>query len=132
VLHKEIETYHSKKHQEGIGASILRQADVVGHKTQRESAGKSDGNRKLSCKQVNHGDGKGSEDQWDDPEVSFGLGKGIELMGQNKEKGRMKIRRVLLIKFYLPSKIISRVIEGVDFIYPERFLVKCVKPQGKT
>jgi hypothetical protein len=109
----------------------LGKTDVVGHKGQRHGAWKGDERRKLSCKQVNHGDGKGSEDQRDDPKVSFGLGERIQLMGENKKEGRMEIRRILLIKLYLASEIISRIVECVDFINPERFLVKGVKSQGK-
>jgi len=32
----------------------------------------------------------------------------------------------------LTSEIIPGVIEGVDFIYPERFLIKTVKSEGKA
>jgi len=86
----------------------------------------------LPCKKIDHGDGKSSEDQGDDSEVPFGLGERMELMGENKEKGRVEIRWILLIKFYLASEIIPRIIEGVDFIDPERFLIKGVKSEYKT
>jgi len=86
----------------------------------------------LSCKKIDHWDGKSSEDQGDDSEVPFGLGERMELMGENKEKGRVEIRWILLIKFYLASEIIPRIIEGVDFIDPERFLIKGVKSEYKT
>jgi hypothetical protein len=84
----------------------------------------------LFCEKIDHGDGKSPEDQGDDSKVSFRPGERIELMGENKKKGRVKIRWVLLIKLYLASEIISRVIECVDFIYPERFLIKGVKPES--
>jgi len=105
---------------------------MVGHKGKGKSTSKGDGTRKLSCKEIDHRDGEGSEDQGDNPEVSFRLGERIELMGKDEEEGRMKISRILLIKFNLPSEIVSGVIEGVDFIYPERFVVEGVKPQSKT
>jgi hypothetical protein len=53
-------------------------------------------------------------------------------MGENKKEGRMEESRVLLIEFYLAIEIISRIIKSIDFIYPERFFAKGVKPQGKT
>jgi hypothetical protein len=99
VSHKEIEACHPQKHQEGVGAAILRETDMVGHEGQRESAGKGDEWRKLSCEEIDQGDGEGPEDQGDDSEVPFGFGEGIELMGEDEEKGRVKIRGVLFIKF---------------------------------
>jgi len=39
-------------------------------------------------------------------------------MGEDEEKGGMKIRGILFIKFDLAFEIISGVIEGVDFIHP--------------
>jgi len=101
VFYEEIEACHSEEHEQRVRASILGEADVVGHEGQRKGAGKGDERRKLSCKQIDHGDGEGSEDQGDDSEVSFGLGERIELVGENEEKGRMKIRGILLIEFYL-------------------------------
>jgi len=132
MSYKEIEACHSEEHKQGVGASILGKADVVGHKAQREGAGKSDERRKLSCKKIDHGDGKSSEHQGDDSQVSFGFGERIELMGENEEKGRVKISRILLIKVKLTSKIISRIIEGMDFVHPERFSVEGVESEGKA
>jgi hypothetical protein len=86
----------------------------------------------LSCKQIDHGDGEDSEDQGDNPEVSFGFGERIELVGENEEKGRVKIRRILFIEFYLAFEVVSGVIEGMDFVHPERFLIKSVESQGKA
>jgi hypothetical protein len=53
-------------------------------------------------------------------------------MGKDEEKGRMEIGWILLIKFDLPSEIVSGVIEGMDFVYPEGLPVEGVKPQGKA
>jgi len=53
-------------------------------------------------------------------------------MGKDEEEGRMKIRRILLIKFDLPSEVISGVIEGMDFVHPEGFLIESVESQGKS
>jgi len=39
-------------------------------------------------------------------------------MGEDEEKGGMKIRGILFIKFDLAFEVISGVIEGVDFIHP--------------
>jgi hypothetical protein len=105
---------------------------VVGHEGQRKRTGKGNGRRKLSCKEIDHRDGEDSEDQRNDPEVPFRLGERIELMGENKKEGRMKIRRVLFIKLDLPTEIVSGVIEGVDLVHPERFLIEGVEPQGEA
>jgi hypothetical protein len=53
-------------------------------------------------------------------------------MGKNKEEGRMKIRRILLIKFDLPSEIVSGVVEGMNFVHPQGLLIKAVESQGKA
>ena len=100
---------------------------MVSHEGQSEGTGKGDGRRERSYKEIDHGDGESSEDQWDDPKVSFWFGEGIELVGKNKEERRMKIRGILLIELDLAFEIIPGVIEGMDLIHPEGFLVKCVK-----
>jgi hypothetical protein len=86
----------------------------------------------LSCEKIDQGDGEGPEDQRDDSEVPFGFGEGIELMGEDEEERGVKIRGVLFIKFYLAFEVISGVIEGVDFINPEGFLVEGIEPQGEA
>jgi hypothetical protein len=53
-------------------------------------------------------------------------------MGKDEEEGRMKVRRILLIKFDLPSEIVSGVVEGMNFVYPERFFVEGVESQSKA
>jgi hypothetical protein len=53
-------------------------------------------------------------------------------MGKNKEEGRMKIRRVLFVKFDLPSEIVSGIVEGMNLIYPEGLLIKTVESQSKA
>ena len=105
---------------------------MVGHKGQGKSTSKGDGRGELSCKQIDHGDGEDSEDQGDNPEVSFGVGERIELVGENEEKGRMKIRWILFVEFYLAFEIVSGVVEGMDFVYPERLSIKGVEPQSKA
>ena len=52
-------------------------------------------------------------------------------MGENKKEGRVKISWIFFIKFCLGSKIIPRVIEGMDFINPERLVIKGIEPQGE-
>ena len=105
---------------------------MIRHESQRQSAGKGDGSRKLSGKEIDHRNGEGSEDQGDDSKVSFGFIEGIELMGENEEERRMKISRILFIEFNLAFEIVSGVIESMDFIHPKGFLIKSVKPQGKA
>ena len=53
-------------------------------------------------------------------------------MGQYEKEGRVEEGRILFIKFHLPLKIISRVVIGMDFIEPERFLIEVVEPEGKA
>jgi hypothetical protein len=53
-------------------------------------------------------------------------------MGKDEEEGRMMIGWIFLIKFDLPSEIVSGVVEGMDFVYPEGLLIKGIKPQSKT
>ena len=129
---KKIEARHPEEHEQGVRASILGEADVVSHEGQRKGTGKGDERRKLSGKQIDHGDGEDSEDKGDNPEVSFGLGERIELVGKDEEKGRMKIRWILFIEFDLPSEIVSGVVEGMDFVHPEGLLIESVESQGKS
>jgi hypothetical protein len=53
-------------------------------------------------------------------------------MGEDEEEGRMKKVGVSFIKFYLVFEVIPGVIEGMDFIQPEGFLIEGIKPQGKA
>ena len=132
MFHKEVETSHSEEHEQGVGTSILGEADVVGHEGQREGAGEGDGGGELPCEEVDHGDREHSEDQWDDPKVSFWFGEGIELVGKNKEERRMKIRGILLIELDLAFEIIPGVIEGMDLIHPEGLLIENVEAENKA
>ena len=72
---------------------------MVRHKSQGKGAGKGDIRRELSGKKIDHGNGKGSKDQRNDTEIPFGFCKGIEVMGENKKKGRMEEGWVLFIEF---------------------------------
>jgi hypothetical protein len=130
--HKKVESSHSEEHEQGVGASILGEADVVGHEGQREGRWEGDRRGKRSCKEIDHGNGESSKDQRDDAKVSFWFGERIELMGENKEKGRMNEAWIFFIKFYLAFEIISGVIEGMDFIHPEGLLIESVEPQSET
>ena len=118
MFHKEVEPCHSDEHEEGIGTSILRKADVVSHEGQREGTGEGDRRRERSCKEIEHGDGEGSEDQWDDPQIPFGIGKRIELMGEYKKEGGLKEGRIFFKKLYLPPKVIPGIIKCINFIHP--------------
>ena len=53
-------------------------------------------------------------------------------MGQDEEERWVKIGWFLLIKIYLFLDIISRIIESIDFIPPEGFLVEGVESQGEA
>ena len=52
-------------------------------------------------------------------------------MCKNEEERGMKEGGVFFVEFYLAFEIISRIIEGIDFVHPEGFLVKGIKPQDK-
>ena len=101
MSYKKIEACHSEEHKQRVRTSILGETDVVGHERQGEGARKSDERRELPCQEIDHGDGKDSEDQGDNAKISFWSCKGMEEMGKNEEQGRMKIRGILLIIFYL-------------------------------
>lgn len=75
----------------------------------------------MSCKEVEHRDGKGSEDERDDTEIPFWFWKRIEHVGEDEEERRVKIGRSFFIKFYLPFKIISGVIDGVNLVHQRDF-----------
>jgi hypothetical protein len=64
---------------------------MVGHEGQRKSTGNSDACRELPCEEIDHGDGKGSENERNDSKVPFGFSEWIELMSKDKKQGRMKI-----------------------------------------
>jgi len=100
---------------------------MVSHEGQSEGTGKGDGRRERSYKEIDHGDGESSEDQWDDPKVSFWFVEWIELVSEDKEERRMKEGGIFFIEFYLAFEVVSRVIKCMNFIRPEGFLVKCVK-----
>jgi hypothetical protein len=53
-------------------------------------------------------------------------------MSEDKEKGRVEVSRIFLIEFQLAFEIILRVVECMDFVHPERFLIKRVEPQEKA
>jgi len=53
-------------------------------------------------------------------------------MRKDKKQGRVKVGWILFIKFYLAFEIVPRIIECMDFIDPEGFLIEGVKPQGKA
>jgi len=53
-------------------------------------------------------------------------------MGEDKKEGRMKKSGVLFVIAYLALEITPRIIEGVDFIHPEGFLIKRIEPQRKA
>jgi hypothetical protein len=45
-------------------------------------------------------------------------------MGEDKEERRVQECRIVLVKLQLILEIISRIIIGMDFIHPERFLIE--------
>jgi hypothetical protein len=52
----------------------------------------------------------------------------VEEMGEDIKQGRMKVCRILFIIFQLAFKTISRIIEGMDFVNPEGFLIEGIDP----
>ena len=53
-------------------------------------------------------------------------------MGEDEEKGRVEVSGIFSVKFQLATEVILRVIKCMNFVRPERFLVKGVEPQSKT
>jgi hypothetical protein len=105
---------------------------MIDHEGQREGAEDGDGGGELCCQEVDHGDGEGSEDKGYDAEVPFWFCEWVELVGENEKKGRVEESGVLIIEFYLAFEIIPGVVEGIDFIQPEGFLVKSMESQYKA
>lgn len=77
--------------------------------------------------EVNHRNGKSSEDQGNDTEIPFWFCKGVKLMGEDEEKGRMKESWVFFIEFQLTAEIIPRILEGINFVKPKGFPVEGVE-----
>ena len=132
VLYKKVDPCHSKKHKHGIGPSVLRETDMIGHESKGKGTGEGDIRRKQSRQKVNHGYGKSSKDQRDNPQIFFRFFKRVEEMGENKKERRVEESRVFLIEFNLAVEVIPRIIVRVDFIHPEGFSVKGVKSQGES
>ena len=53
-------------------------------------------------------------------------------MGEDEEERGMEESGVFFIEFDLAFKVIPGVVEGVDFVGPEGFLVKGIESQCKT
>jgi hypothetical protein len=53
-------------------------------------------------------------------------------MGEDKEEGGLEGRGVFSVVLDLAPEILSRIIERMDFVDPERFPVKAVKTKGKA
>jgi hypothetical protein len=132
MLHKETKPSHSEEHEQGVATSILRKTDMISHEGQRKSTRKGYGLRERSCEKIDHRDGEDSEEKGYNSEVLFRFGERIKLVGKDEEEGRMKIRRILFIQFYLAFEIISRIVVSMDFVEPERFFVKSVEPQTEA
>jgi hypothetical protein len=53
-------------------------------------------------------------------------------MSKNKKERRVKVGWVFLVILQLVFDAISRIIVGMDFINPERFLIEGIEPKGKA
>jgi hypothetical protein len=53
-------------------------------------------------------------------------------MGEDEKERSLEGGWILFVKLYLTSEIVPGVIEGMDFIQPERLLVKAVESQGES
>lgn len=87
---------------------------------------------KRPSEEIDHGDGKNSEDQRKDAKVSFRMGKRIIKVGKKKKEGRMKVGRIFFVKLKLSFEAISRIVESVNLVHPQGLFIKCVKPQGEA
>jgi hypothetical protein len=58
---------------------------MIGHQGQRECARKSDGWGKLSGEEIDCRDGKDSEDQRNNTQISFRFFKWVEKMSENED-----------------------------------------------
>ena len=53
-------------------------------------------------------------------------------MCDKKEEWSLKVGGILLVKGQLAFQTVPRIIKRINFIYPERFSIKGVKPQGEA
>jgi hypothetical protein len=105
---------------------------VVDHEGQRQDGRESNVWEELSSKKKEERYGKGSHNEWNNPEVSLRVRGGIEQMSEDEEKGRMKGGRIFFMKIDLGLEVISGVVKSVDFVQPERFLVEGIESEGKS
>jgi hypothetical protein len=74
---------------------------------------------KRPSKKIYQWNRESSGDEGDNPKIPLWFLKGIKEMGQNKEKGRMKVNRIFFIKLDLFLETVTRIIIGVNFIQPK-------------
>jgi len=105
VFQQEIGGRHAQEHYQRVRTSVLGEADVVGQEGEEESTQTGNSWRELFRKEIDHWDGKGSENQRNDAKISLGGGEGIEKMCNNIEEGRVQVERIFLIKFELSMDV---------------------------
>ncbi len=102
---------------------------MVGHEGKGDGAGEGDRGRELFGEEVEHGDGEGAKEEGEDAEVSFWFLEGVEEVGEDEEEWGVEVGWILLIELELGFEVITGVVEGVDLIYPEGFLVEAIEPE---
>jgi hypothetical protein len=101
---------------------------MVSHQGQCQSAWKGNPGRERPGEKIDHWEGEHSEDQGNDPQIPFGFWEGVKSVCKDEEERELKMGRILLVVSYLASQIVSRFIEGMNFVDPERFFVEGVEP----
>ena len=99
---------------------------MIGHKGQGNCAWKGDRRGELSGQEEYGWNAKDPKYERDDANVPFGFGKREKIVGHHKKKRGLEIRGVLCVESNLAPQIIAGVSQRIDFIQPERFLVKVV------
>jgi hypothetical protein len=71
--------------------------DMIRHQSQREGTWKGDSRRERSSKQIDHREGKHSEDHRNNPEIPFGFWERVKNVGKYEEEWKLKVGWVLLV-----------------------------------
>ena len=85
MFHQEIGCRHSKEHYQRVRTPVLGKTNMIGHEGQKQCTQSGDSWRELFRKEIDHWDGKGSENQRNDAKISLRFWKGLKEMGKHKE-----------------------------------------------
>jgi hypothetical protein len=91
---------------------------VISHERKGKGAWKGRPAGEQSGQKEDHRDRKKSEDQGDDPQISFRDGKRVEEVSDHVKQGRVKVGRPLFVIVKLRLEAIPRILISIDFVEP--------------